>query len=67
MVPGTRRAGRLNADQPSLTPIDVKTTAGNRASYRLLSLPLYLVEELHRLLDGLPDIGAATPRRRPRG
>ena len=46
-------AVRFNADLPSFTPVSVLTSTGERATYTLLSLPLYLVEESHRLLDEL--------------
>lgn len=44
-------AVRVNADLPSLTGVDVKTTVGGPARYRLLSLPFYLIGQLHRLID----------------
>jgi hypothetical protein len=47
---------RLNADRPSLTEVRADTQIGKRASYRLLSLPLYLVEQLHRLLDEIESM-----------
>ncbi len=47
---------RLNADRPSLTEVRADTQIGKRASYRLLSLPLYLVEQLHRLLDEIGNL-----------
>lgn len=48
-------AVRVDANPPSLQTIDVKTTQGDRARYRLLSLPGYLlwrVAELATALDG---------------
>lgn len=44
-------AVRVNADMPSLTEVDVKTTEGKPARYRLISLPFYLSGQLYRLLD----------------
>ena len=48
-----RLALRLNSDRPSLAKVSVATTTGTQVSYRLLSLPLYLVEQIPRLLDEL--------------
>lgn len=50
---------RLNIDKPSLADVDVKTAKGNRAQYKLLSLPLYMTGEILRLLR---PSGEATPR-----
>lgn len=44
-------AVRLNADLPSITPVDVQTTTGLPAKYTLLSLPFYLTSQVHRLID----------------
>ncbi|OGT23014.1 MAG: AAA family ATPase [Gammaproteobacteria bacterium RIFCSPHIGHO2_02_FULL_42_13] len=41
---------RFNADVPSVTAVKIKDHQGKLISYRLLSLPLYLVEQTHRLL-----------------
>lgn len=41
---------RLNTDQPSTTQVNVKTPTGKSASYQLISLPLYLTGQIHRLL-----------------
>ncbi|HQZ87651.1 MAG TPA: AAA family ATPase [Gammaproteobacteria bacterium] len=45
------RAVRINADLPSNTNIKVKLQMGNDVSYKLLSLPFYLVGQLYRLLN----------------
>lgn len=45
-------ACRINADMPSLTPIDVKMADGSSVMYQLLSLPFYLIEQCQRLLLG---------------
>ncbi len=37
-------AVRFNADLPSVTHVDTTTTTGEKAVYRLLSLPFYLAE-----------------------
>ena len=44
-------AVRFNSDKPSITPIKVKDHVGKPIEYTLLSLPFYLVEEVHRLID----------------
>jgi len=44
-------AVRVNADGPSATNINVKTTEGVPVQYRLLSIPFYLAGQLQRLLD----------------
>ena len=47
---GLPLAVRFNTDPPSLTPVEVNTTTGQTASYRLLSLPLYLAGQFQRLV-----------------
>ncbi len=42
---------RFNAEPPSVTDIDVRTTTGERVRYTLLSLPIYLVSKLHSWID----------------
>ncbi len=49
-----KRAVRINSDYPSAVEVNLKTTQGETVSYHLLSLPFYLVEEIHRLIDQLP-------------
>ena len=44
-------AVRVNIERPSIVEVDIKTTKGVRAQYRLISIPLYLVGELRRLLE----------------
>ncbi len=46
-------AVRLNADFPSIMDVQVKDHAGNDIMYKLISLPLYLSEQLHRLLEDI--------------
>jgi predicted AAA+ superfamily ATPase len=46
-----RRAVRFNADLPSVVSVRAKTVAGTEAKYDLLSLPMYLTEQLQRLLS----------------
>jgi uncharacterized protein len=48
---GFDTAVRFNADLPSVVPVAVSTRTGASAQYRLLSLPMYMVEELPRLLE----------------
>ena len=44
-------AVRINSDAPSLTSVDVSTNTGKPAKYQLLSIPFYLTEQLHRLIE----------------
>lgn len=41
-------AVRLNAQKPSIVDVDVKTTKGDRARYKLLNLPFYMASEIPR-------------------
>lgn len=42
---------RFNSEPPSLTPIKVKDHTGATIEYILLSFPLYLVGQIHRLIN----------------
>jgi predicted AAA+ superfamily ATPase len=42
---------RFNADKPSVMEVTDTMHDGARISYRLLSLPLYLIDHAHRLID----------------
>lgn len=44
-------AVRINEDQPSITPVVIKQNDGTDYAYTLLSIPFYLIGQLHRLLD----------------
>ena len=44
-------AVRCNLNQLSLENIRVKTTLGQPVSYRLLSLPVYLIERLDEMIE----------------
>ncbi|MBY0281790.1 MAG: AAA family ATPase [Alphaproteobacteria bacterium] len=44
-------AVRINDDRPSVTPVNTKLNDGTEVSYTLLSIPFYLVGQLHRLLN----------------
>ena len=44
-------AARINSDVPSQTNVEIKDHEGEPIQYSLLSLPFYLLSELHRLLD----------------
>jgi predicted AAA+ superfamily ATPase len=46
-------AVRINSDLPSKTPVSVKDHEGKLVQYELLSLPFYLLGELHRLLSSI--------------
>lgn len=43
-------AVRINADYPSITNVKHKTHDDKEVSYRLMSIPLYLTEQINRLL-----------------
>jgi len=44
-------AARVNSDYPSLTSVDLKNSSGKRVQYNLLSIPFYLLGQIHRLLE----------------
>ncbi len=44
-------AVRINSDLPNKTAIKIKNSAGGLTEYTLLSIPFYLIGQLHRLLD----------------
>ena len=44
-------AVRINSDYPTLGPVRIKTPEGPNLEYTLLSLPFYLIGQLHRLID----------------
>ena len=44
---------RINSDVPRFGPVDVKDAFGASIEYNLLSLPFYLLEQLHRLVKAL--------------
>ncbi len=46
-------AVRCDINPPSIGQMQVKTTVGDEVSYTLLSVPLYMVELLPQLLDGV--------------
>lgn len=46
-------AVRFNSDKPSIVSIDTVSSIGKNAAYKLLSLPLYLVDQFDRLLIAL--------------
>lgn len=48
---GRSCAVRINSDYPTLGPVHVKTTTGSSVKYSLLSVPFYLIGQLHRLLS----------------
>lgn len=43
-------AVRINSDFPSLYTVNIKDSIGTNIEYKLLSIPFYLVGQLHRLL-----------------
>ena len=50
---GFKFAVRIYSGALNMTPVQVMLNNGETVSYRLLSIPLYLIEELPRLLDSL--------------
>lgn len=44
-------AVRINSDFPSKAPVKVKDHSGTSVEYRLVSIPFYLVGQIHRFLD----------------
>lgn len=45
-----KMAVRINSDHPQRGPVDLKDTMGTLIQYTLLSLPFYLIGQLHRLI-----------------
>ncbi len=50
---------RLDANPPSVQELAVKTTTGEPVKYRLLSLPLYMVESIPAALQAQGEFGIA--------
>jgi predicted AAA+ superfamily ATPase len=48
---GKKLAVRINSDYPTLTPVQVKTSESFAVEYTLLSVPFYLLGQLHRLIE----------------
>ena len=44
-------AVRCNTNQPLVENLKIKTTSGRQVSYRLLSIPVYMIERIHDLID----------------
>ena len=42
---------RINSDYPSKVKVDLKNTVGKSVQYTLLSLPFYLLGQIHRCID----------------
>lgn len=42
---------RVNSDYPKIGPINVKDSLGSNIEYTLLSIPFYLLGQLHRLIN----------------
>ena len=49
-------AVRFNSDQPSLTAAAITYPEAKRESYRLVSLPFYLVQQVERIVGGLAHV-----------
>ncbi len=46
-------AVRINGDQPSVVDIAVNMQRGEMVKYKLLSIPFYLIGEIHRLIEAM--------------
>jgi hypothetical protein len=46
-------AVQINANLPETTQITVKTTKGDPVAYTLVSIPLYLAQQIDSLISGL--------------
>jgi hypothetical protein len=44
-------AVRFNSDYPSRVDVAVKDSLGSHIEYTLISIPFYLIGQLHRLLE----------------
>jgi len=44
-------AVRCNINQPLVENLKIKTTSGRQVSYRLLSIPVYMIERIYDLID----------------
>lgn len=55
---GKTLAVRINSDYPSITPIQVRISDGSPVKYTLLSLPFYLLGQLHRLIETIENQAA---------
>lgn len=52
-IKGYDIAVRINSDCPSVTKVEIKDTLGNPVRYTLLSIPFYLIGQIHRLIDSI--------------
>jgi len=48
---GYNFAVRCNINQPLVENLEIKTTTGRPVSYSLLSIPVYMTERIHDLID----------------
>lgn len=49
-------AVRINSDYPTLTDVSIKDHTGSQINYQLISLPFYLIGQIHRLLENFDDL-----------
>jgi uncharacterized protein len=49
-IKNLKKAVRINAGKPSVTEVKVKNHAGELIEYQLVSLPLYLTEQIYRFV-----------------
>jgi len=54
-VKGHDLSVRCDINPPSMERIDMKMTVGKSASYRLLSIPVYLAERIADFIDQIQD------------
>lgn len=50
-------AVRVNSDLPNKTPVDIKNRSGNQVKYTLISIPFYLIGQIHRLIENKIQAG----------
>jgi hypothetical protein len=51
-------AVRINSDYPSKVKVNVKDSLGSHIEYTLISIPFYLIGQLHRLIEDYLDISS---------
>lgn len=59
---GLKIAVRINSDFPSSVTVNLKDTSANDVQYSLISIPFYLLGQIHRLLD---NFKAQDPKKFP--
>ena len=49
---GLKTAVRINSDHSSVTNVKTKMHSGKIIEYKLISIPMYLIEQINRLMEG---------------